>query len=177
MSNVVSTGNLIASITGGGFYLAPLSRTTEGTPELGVSPASIVAYYIINSLAKMSGPSSGSAFPLWKSHMQNKPSNAGAIYDTSGIIEQRQMNGLVPTHQGIQIRIRTIDYETGYAKIEDIASALDEVFEQSVEIGVEEYVIQNIGRSSPIVPLGIEGGTIRRYLFTINFLLTIRKIS
>ena len=167
----------MAVINAGGFYFTPLSRTTEGTPKLEVSPASIVAYYIINTLAKMTDPSDGSAFPLWVSHMQNKPSNAGAIYDTSGVLEQRQMSGVVPTHQGIQIRIRTIDYETGYAKIEDIASALDEVFEKTVEITPEEYVIQNISKSSPIVSLGIEEGTGRRSLFTVNFLLTIRKIS
>ena len=177
MSNAIAAGNLMAMINAGGFYFTPLSRTTEGTPKLAVSPASILAYYIINGLAKMSDPSDGSAFPLWISHMQDKPSNAGAIYDTSGIIEQRQMNGLVPTHQGIQIRIRTINYETGYAKIESIASALDEVFDQTVEIDPEEYVIQNISKTTPIVPLGLEGGTKRRFLFTANFLLTIRKIS
>ena len=167
----------MAMINAGGFYFTPLSRVTEGTPKLAVSPASILAYYIINTLAKMTDPSDGSTWPLWISHMQDKPSNAGAIYDTSGIIEQRQMSGLVPTHQGIQIRIRAISYETGYAKIEDIASALDEVFDISVEIDPEEYVIQNIGRSSPIVSLGIEEGTKRRFLFTVNFLLTLRKIS
>ena len=177
MSNTIVGDNLIAAITGGVYYLTPLSRVTEGTPKLAVSPASILAYYIINTLAKMTDPSDGSTWPLWISHMQDKPSNAGAIYDTSGILEQRQMSGLVPTHQGIQIRIRAISYETGYAKIEDIASALDEVFDVSVEIDPEEYVIQNISKSSPIVPLGIEVGTKRRFLFTVNYLLTMRKIS
>ncbi len=177
MSNAVAAGNLMAMINAGGFYFAPLSRTTEGTPKLEVSPASIVAYYIINTLAKMTDPSDGSAFPLWVSHMQDKPSNAGAIYDVPGVLEQRQMSGVVPTHQGILIRIRAVSYETGYAKIEDIASALDEVFDISVEIDPEEYVIQNISKTTPIVPLGIEEGTKRRYLFTANFLLTIRKIS
>ena len=93
MSEVVAAGNLIASITGGGFFLTPLSRVTEGTPKLGVTPASILAYYIINTLAKMTDPSDGSTWPLWISHMQDKPSNAGAIYDTSGILEQKQMSG------------------------------------------------------------------------------------
>ncbi len=177
MSNAIAANNLMAMINAAGFYFTPLSRVTEGTPKLAVSPASILAYYIINSLAKMSDPSTGSAFPLWVSHMQDKPSNAGTIYDTSGILEQRQMSGLVPIHQGILIRIRAISYEIGYAKIEDIASALDEVFDETVEIDPEEYVIQNISRTTPIVSLGIEGGTKRRYLFTVNFLLTLRKIS
>ncbi len=177
MSNAVAAGNLMAMINAGGFYFTPLSRVTEGTPKLAVSPASIIAYYIINTLAKMTDPSDGSTWPLWISHMQDKPSNAGTIYDTSGVLEQRQMSGLVPTHQGIQIRIRATSYEIGYAKIEDIASALDEVFDVSVEIDPEEYVIQNISKSSPIVSLGIEEGTKRRFLFTINYLLTIRKIS
>ena len=177
MCNAIAAGNLMAMMNAGGFYFTPSSRVTEGTPKLAVSPASILAYYIINTLADMTDPSDGSAWPLWISHMQDKPSNAGAIYDTPGVLEQRQMSGLVPTHQGIQIRIRAISYETGYVKIEDIASALDEVFDVSVEISPEEYVLQNVGRSSPIVPLGIEVGTKRRFLFTVNFLLTIIKIS
>ena len=177
MSNTIVGGNTIAAMTGGAFYLTPLSRVTEGTPKLAVSPASILTYYIINTLAKMTDPSDGSAWPLFVQHMPPKPSNAGSIYNTAGVTEQRQMSGLVPIHQGIQIRIRAISEETGYAKIEDIASALGEIFEETVEIDPEEYVIQNASQTSDIVSLGIEEGPKRRFLFTVNFLLTLRKIS
>ena len=86
------------------------------------------------------------------------------------------MIGLVPTHPGIQLRIRSNTGEIGYIKIEDIASALDKILNATVEMGGgKEYEIQNASRTSPIIPLGQEIGT-RRYLFTVNFLLTIKRL-
>ncbi len=177
MSNAVAAGNLLAAINAGGFYFAPLSRVTVGTPKLGVSPAFVLAYYIRNTLATMSVPSAGISWPLFVQHIPDSPSDAGSLYNTAGIIDGREMVGSVPIHQGIQLRIRSLSEETGYAKIEDVASALDEVFDESVEIDPEEYNIQNVSRTTDIVSLGIEGGTKRRFLFTVNFMLTIRKLT
>ena len=180
MSNVVIGDNLIAAITGGVFILTPLARTVSGTQKLQASPASIMAYYIIEELLKMTDPSDKDDWPLYISHLpdgSNVKTDAGAIYDTTGINDMRSMDGGVPQHPGIQIRIRSRSYETGYAKIEDIANALDEVVNASIEIGVLEYEIQNVSRTSPIVSLGVEPGTRRRFSFTINFLLTVRELT
>lgn len=180
MSNVIVGGNLIAAITGGVFHTTPLARAVDGTSKLQASPASIMAYYIIEELEEMTDPSDADVWPLFTSHLpdlDNIKTNCGAIYDTTGVNDLRSMNGGVPQHPGIQIRIRSDDYETGYVKIEDIGNALDEVINQSFTIGDLEYELQNVSRTSPIVSLGMEEGTKRRFHFTINFLLTIRELT
>ena len=178
MSNVIVGNNLIAAITGGAFYLTPLARTVSGTSKLQASAASIMAYYIINELAKMTDPSDADDWPFYISHLPdgaNIETNAGAIYDTVGTQDMRSMNGNVPEHPGIQIRIRSNNHNTAYVKIEDIANALDEVANDSVEIGDLEYEIQNVNRTSPIISLGVDEN--RRFHFTINYIITIRELT
>ena len=180
MSNVIIGGNIIAAMTGGVFHTKPLARTVSGTSKLQASPASILAYYIINTLEEMTDESDGEDWPLYKASLpdgSNVKTNAGAVFDTVGMNDQRSMDGGVPQHPGIQLKIRSRDYETGYAKIEDIAHALDEVANAEIEIDALEYELQNVSRTSPIVCLGNEYSTKRRFEFTINFLLTIRELT
>ncbi len=156
-------------------------RATVGTQKLQASPASIIAAYLIeNEIGAMTDPSDRSNWPLYISHLpdgENVKTNAGAIYDTTGIQDLRSMTGEGYQHPGIQIRIRSRNYETGYAKIENIANALDVVAWGIITIDSLEYRIQNVSRTSPIVSLGVETGTVRRFHFTINFLLTIRELT
>ena len=148
-----------------------------GTQKLQALPASIMAYYIINELAEMTKPSDKGDWPIYTGHLPdgtNVETNAGVIYDTPGTQDMRSMNGKVPEHPGIQIRIRSNNRETGYVKIENIARALDDVFNASITIGTVAYLIQSISRTSPIISLGVEEGTKRRFHFTVNYVLTIQ---
>jgi len=140
------------------------------------SPAYIMAVYIINYLEKMSWPSSSLDWPLFVSHLPESRDDCGAVYDTAGKMDLRSMNGTTYIHPGIQLRIQSKDYETAYEKIEDIAGALDQVNNVVVQVGDLQYEIQNVSRTSPIVALGVEPGTMRRFSFTVNFLLSIREL-
>ena len=179
MSNVIVGGDIIAAMTGGVFSLTPLARTVSGTSVLQTSPANIIANYIISTLATMTDPSDGSDdWPLYTSHLPDKTdveTNCGAIFDTTGVNDIRQMNGAVPQHPGIQLRVRSKDYNTGYAKIENVANALDEVANASLEINALEFEIQNVSRTSGIISLGTDEK--RRFHFTINFILTLRELT
>ena len=181
MSDIIVGGNnLIAAITGGVFGLESPSRSMVGSDLLLASPASILAAYIIDEMDKMSWPIEKDNWPLYISHMpdgDNVETNCGAIYDTSGVLDSRQMDGRIPLHPGIQIRIRSKDYETGFAKIEDLASELDTIAFNLVTIATGIYEIQNVSRTTNVVSLGIERGTKRRFLFTINYLLTMKKLN
>ena len=180
MSTVILAGNLISNITGGVFYSTTSVREVVGSDVLTASPASIMAAYIIDELAKMTTPSDMGDWPLYKSSMpdgKNVETDCGVIYDTTPVIEQRLMSGLVPQHPGIQLRIRSRKYEIGYAKIEDVAVALDAIDHETVSIAAGDFVIQNANKSTAVVPLGLEVGTTkRRFLFTVNFLLTVKKL-
>ncbi len=179
MTNVITSGNKIANMTGGVFLTVPLARTVQGSLKLTTSPASVIAEYIITTLTTMTKPTLNNDWPLYISLMPDGDeveTNLGAVYDTVGVNDPRQMNGLVPEHPGIQIMIRSQNHEAGYAKIESIGNALDEVVRAQVFIGEKEFEIHNISRTSNIVSLGVERGT-KRYLFSLNYIVTIRKIE
>ena len=180
MSNTIIGGNLTAAITGGVYYLTALARTTEGSEQLLTSPATILRAYIVNILATMNLPSTKRVWPLYVSHLpdgNNVRTDAGVVYDTSGLNDPRQMNGFVPQHFGVQFRIRAKDYDAGWTKIEDIATDLDAVNNVSIIVDSVEYELHNISRTSPILALGIEPGTKRRYGFTVNFIMTISNLT
>jgi len=168
----------IPAVTGG---LFSFERDLSGAEDsaFGRSVISILAYYIINTLSLMTLPSDEGSWPLYISSMpdgEDVKVDCGSIYDTAGVLDGKLSNGKVVQHPGIQLRIRSDDYEQGYAKIEEIALALDDVCWDTVEVGGVTYLLENISRSTPIVPLGSERGYQRRFLFTVNFLITLKKI-
>ena len=175
MSYVIKGANdYIAAMTGGVF-----SRfiTFEGSNILQKTPASILAYYIINDLEKMSDPSDGDSWPLFTARLPDGPqveTNCGAVYDTSGIQGSKCMYGTVEVKPGVQLRLRGDDYDECYTKIESIALVLDDVFSVTVTIGSSIYLIQNINRTTPIVYIGTDAGTKRRFNFTVNYALTLK---
>jgi len=154
-------------------------RTTVGTNRLQLSPAVIMTAYVIEELGLMTDPSDRDEWPLYSTHLpdnKNVKMNCGVIFDTVGTSDQRSMTGEWPEHPGIQLRIRARDNATGYLKIEEVASALDEVAFGTITIGALRYRIQNVRRTSPVASLGVEPGK-RRVNFTVNFLLTIRELT
>jgi len=121
----------------------------------------------------------GKNWPLYVSSMPDGDgvkTNCGAVYDTAGILDGKLSSGEVVQHPGIQLRIRSSDYEVGYAKIEELALALDNVNQDTIVVKGNTYLLQNISRTTSVVPLGSERGYKRRFVFTVNFLITIRKI-
>lgn len=145
-----------------------------------MTPAVVLTYFIINSLGKMTTPTDGEDWPLYSPHMpdgDNVETNCGVVHDTLGVKDPRSISsGVVSEHPGVQIRVRTNDYNVGFAKIEDIALALDAVANETITIGSESYKIHNVSRASPIACLGVEPGTKRRTFFTVNYLLTLKKL-
>lgn len=157
-----------------------VSGTDTTDTALGASPAFILSEYIITELLSMTNPDDGGLWPLYTAHMpdgNNVESNCGALYGTSGILDGRLMTGLVIEKPGIQLRIRSKTYEVGFAKAEAVALSLDGVNNDIVVVDSITYQIQNISKSTPVVPLGLEKGTKRRFLFTINFLMTLKKVA
>jgi len=156
-----------------------ISGTAAKDSALSRSPALVLVKYIINELSLMSAPSDRDSWPLY---VANTPdgvdveTNCGTVYDTAGVLDGKLMNGEVIRHPGAQLRIRSRDFTTGYAKIEKIALALDDVNWDTMTINGDTYQLQNISRATPIIPLGLERGTKRRFLFTVNFLVSMKKL-
>ena len=177
MSYNLISGDIIGSITGGVFEY---SKSFDVLDSLQTSPAYILASYIVeNSIGFMTNPVNEDDWPLYISYMPDGSdikTNCGSVYDTSGLKDGRLMEGQVIQHYGIQLRIRCDTHTTGWAKAEAIASALDAIVNDTVTIGSVEYRIYNVSRSGPVISLGMEEGTKERRLFTVNFIVTMKRI-
>lgn len=174
--SIIGSKNLVAIGTGG-VLISKMVGT--GSNQLLASPAYVLAQYIISVLTTMTTPTDNSDWPLYVNHMPDGggvKDDCGVVYDTTGVKDGRLMTGLVPQHFGIQLRIRSLGNQAGYVKIEDLAADMDEVLNGEISLGSGDYLIQNVSRTSPVISLGIEGGTKRRFLFTINFLVTMKKV-
>ncbi len=142
------------------------------------SPAFILATYLIGQ-GLMTDPVDNDEWPLYVSFMPDSSdvkTDCGTLYDIPGTKDGRLMAGEVIQHFGFQLKIRSSDYNTGWAKAEAIATNLDSVNNNVETVEGEDYQICNVSRVEPIVALGTEAGTKQRRLFTINFLVTVKKI-
>ena len=161
-------------------FPAPVGLLTCSSPSVvitGLSPASILASYIINTLGLMSGYSSDD-WPMFIGSLpdsDNIADDAGAIYDTSGVLDGRLMrNGTIIEHEGVQIRIRSVEYNDGWQKINDIMDALDAVLNVEVTVDSYDYVLNSLSRAASIAIMGADEK--RRYSFTVNYLCTITEV-
>lgn len=145
---------------------------------LAKSPAFVLSSYIIEELELMTDPVDGDDWPLFSSHLPDGINSCGCMYDTTGIRDGRIMStGEMVEHHGIQLTIRAAEYEAGRAKAEEIALALDATYNGSISIesGVD-FELQNVKRMSSVVALGLEIDSKRNYLFTVDFLVTLRQV-
>ena len=191
---VVGDGDVVISDLDAGQYIFTAQSTVSGVPSglsntvigwvvssdltFDNSPAFILASYLISSISKMTSPSDRDTWPLYTAHLpdgSNVESNAGCIYDTPGIKDGRLMSGPVVDHPGIQIKIRSLDHQIGYAKADELSKALDEISYFSIVVNTVTYQIRNASRLTPVTFIGVEEGTKRRDLFTVNYLTTVFK--
>jgi len=141
-------------------------------------PCLILSQYIIDS-GYMSLPSLNSDWPIYTTYLpdgNNVNDNTGAAYDTTPLIDGRLMNSDFIQHYGVQLKIRCKSFNDGWDKINEIAISMDSVHNVSQAVNGTNYLIQNISRSSGPTFIGIEKGTKRRNLFSVNFLVTLKEI-
>ena len=149
------------------------------------SPAIIIRSLLIaNNLGSDKDADSVEAWPI---HIQHEPDgdeeqdNMITLYDLGGTDDGRAMRtGERFDHETLQVRVRAKDFLIGRARMKLIADLFDGILREPVTVVVnettsEDYAIQNISRSSPILPLGQEKGTKRRQLFTLNVAVTINE--
>lgn len=109
------------------------------------------------------------------------PKNVACVYDTSGALDGRLMDGPVIRHPGIQVRVRAKDYLIGWRKIEELRVAMTTVRRELVTITdpatmVESvYRIEAITLTGDIAVMGQRDKT-RRDEFTQNATMTITEV-
>ena len=141
------------------------------------SPAQIIVQYLVDE-GLATEPDSSGEWPVYTGHLPDGTGvvdNVLAVYDTPGTKDGRPLDGLPLFHDGIQVRVRSTDYSTGWIKARAVADALGEISEEVVAVDGTDYIIHNISQSTAVVPLGQEEGTKRRDHFTVNFLATLKE--
>lgn len=144
------------------------------------SPSSVAAEYITSVLQLLTEPNTKEAWPLYIGHMpdnKNVRDDAGSIKDSPGTLDGKDMrSGEVYQHFGLQIRIRSTDYEEGWIKVANVAAGLDGIQSgTSIIVNGTTYSFWNFSRTSTVIDLGREETGKRRERFAVNFVLAIRE--
>lgn len=109
-------------------------------------------------------------FPVYVSETPdgtNVPDNLGVVYDTAGMLLNRLMaSGKNLNAYGLQIKVRSLDYKAGYARLSNLAEFLAKVRHQTVATDLNNYVVDSINQTSPVLSIGQDSQ--RRALFTLN---------
>ena len=144
---------------------------------LGCAPSVVMARYVIETLGLAGDPTVGEDWPLYIGSMPDygAPNDCMAIYDTTPVGHGRNMDGTYDQHFGMQLRVRSKEYDDGWDKINAVAEAVDLTYNDQVLMADgNKYTIRTMTRASSVLPLGIEPQTKRRrYLFTVNWIALI----
>lgn len=144
-------------------------------PSLSDSPAKIVRQWLVDQTA-VTLPSASGAWPCYRGKMSDTGNAAAGIYDTTGKIEGREMQGgVVHTKPGIQLRMRSKDYDEVYAKINAVATLFESLQRAAVTVGAKTYLIQSVTQTSDITAIGRDDQD--RMHFTLNLIVTVKATN
>lgn len=149
-----------------------------GDGELTHSPADIVRYLLIaHGQGTLPVAGSAASWQIWADGEPSTPDSSVTVYNTSGTLDGRsQINGEMFEHYGVQIRVRSVRPDTGWTKIKQIVSVVDEqIYRDTVVIASSEYLVQTITRKGGVLALGKETSVSKRNLFTVNAVVSLRQ--
>ena len=145
------------------------------------SPAKIIKEYLIDEGIVVDPEGSVDGWKIYLSNLpdgENTDYDAVACMDTSPVKDGRIMKtGETIFHHGIQLLVRTSEYNDGYAKASEILEALQVVDDVEITVGTDDFKINNVSPATGIVALGQEKGTKWREMFSLNFLVTLKEES
>lgn len=139
--------------------------------DLHHSPATIFQTYLRQESFGVNPTSS----QTWKIFVGSMPDDedpdrdrAICVYDTTGIIFGKCMcDGRIYQQYGINIRVRSVDYEEGWRRANNIQDNLAALSQETVIIESIEYKIGSFSPTSGIIPLG-ESEIRSRKSFSLN---------
>ena len=144
------------------------------------TPTDVLRYYLV-LLGLVTSPDDSLAWPCYVSSMPDTPDDCVCLYDTAGVLQGRDMpTGTVAESYGVQIKLRAVDYPTGYNKLLTTCQGLDNVvtagFNQNllvaqpwIDSGIV-YGFINASRKSGVMAMGGEvTGSRLRGLWSANY--------
>ena len=143
------------------------------------SPADIVRWLMVRA-GVGTDPTVSGAWPVWVSKEPTTPDNLIKVSDTQGVDGSRSMvDGDQIAWNGFQVMVRAVDHPTGWQKVNAIRTAFltDANFKRTVvTVEGQRYAVQAVVRVGQVIPLGEEKPVSSRNLFTLNAMLSYRKL-
>ena len=124
------------------------------------------------------GTYNGGTWPVFTTNEPDLPDNCITVYDTQGRDYGRAMaDGHRFEHPGIQVRVRAQTHAVGFLKARQLAEQMDLGFLQLQVVMPDDtlYTIDELSRTSDVIPLGVDNPQTKRHLFTINAVVTVES--
>ena len=126
-------------------------------------------FFVVHQIGYFLGDSPQNPHNLdWAISVSYEPDNPNlmiTIYDTGAEMMSKTFSGSQNEGESVQIRIRSLDYSTGYAKIREIRDYLNS--KGKTYISGENYRYENFVQITGILPLDKDER--KRFLFTVNY--------
>lgn len=124
-----------------------------------------------------SGDSPASDWPIYSPNTPDTPDKMIAVSNTQGTDNGRGFTGKRYENPGVIITVRGKTEDEACVKAKQVVDALDRVQYREVSIDSSHYVIHTLIRSSGPLNLGMAVPASRRYMFTINYLVSFRMTN
>lgn len=141
------------------------------------SPAHILQAVLI----RLGGAGDPNASPLpdWPCYVDSEPSSPDdclTVYNTQGRKGARlQPTGQSHVYPGVQLRVRSVMPKAAYDKINALAVALDELYDEAVTIDSTDYLLGSANRAGDPIRVGPTLPESKRVAYTLNALLVVTK--
>lgn len=118
------------------------------------------------------------SWPIYASKEPDAPDNVITLYDTAGQDDGRSMvDGELQEHYGIQVRFRAQDEPTGRQKAEAVRKAMAEsIYYTNLAVGAYRYLVHCFGPIGNVIGLGEDLRSSKRRLFTVNAMVSLRRV-
>ena len=141
-----------------------------------MTPAEFVKLLLTEpSSAPFTDPSDEGSWPCYVSHLpdgQDVENNCGVVYDTAGAVNMVLLDNAHIIDDGFQLTVRSLDYQAGWEKAKVAFDYLAGLAKGAVESNFE---LVNMRLTSTVLAIGLEPGTERRHLFTLNGLVKLKE--
>lgn len=118
-------------------------------------------------------------WPVYVDQEPDEPDECLTLYQDQNTSAGRNMvDGEETEYFGVQIQVRCPSSKDGALYAHKIKLALDQLqVPYTVSLGGHSYKIYNCSPSGTVIPLGQDQTNQSRFLWTINYLLTLSRIS
>lgn len=154
------------------------------TNALKDSPSDVVRQLLVN-LGQCVDPTfdgagkyTGGAWPAFSGTEPPQPDDCVTIYRGTDVVDARTMRGNLMLHYAAQFRVRCDVSDDGKAKAQELQRAVaEDVLGALVTVGANNYKVLNFAKIGPVLELGYNVPTDKRFLYTVNMLAVIRPLN